>query len=521
VRGSLANLRKTYIKFDLHSYSGVIVKAYLKITINRVVAITGGGTNHADIFTVANDNWIDSALTWNNTPVRNNYLLTQNFPTKTSTAPDTSFLIDITNYVKSEYSGDKILSLCMVDTSNNGTDVRFWSSRVSTRMGPELVISSQAPTLLRYRDEIFTSNQLQSNIQYGAAGSTNLYLDFYSPTGDTATKRPLVIFIHGGGFKSGDKVSGFGSNVCTTMVKRGYVLASINYRLVSSTTTLQEHFEAMIKALQDAKAAVRFFRMNAAQYGIDTSQIFVTGSSAGSHTALHMAYLDESEVPSYVNLAGLGGLEGNSGNLGYSSRVTGVISNWGALGDFHWMKPGDVPVYCVHGLSDVTVPCDSSFADGPFHYCSLIINAYAQQLGIKTGITTFPNTGHTLDNDDTKQLLAIKNFSDWLYTCLRQYTGISPESAISNLPQTFQLEQNYPNPFNPVTMIGYQLHRESHISLKVYDILGNEIQTLTNGTQPAGRYSVPFNVAAVPSGIYFYVLDADGVLLTKKMIVMK
>jgi hypothetical protein len=141
-----------------------------------------------------------------------------------------------------------------------------------------------------------------------------------------------------------------------------------------------------------------------------------------------MAYLDDPEIPPYVNTASLGSLEGNSGSPGYSSSIQGVISNWGALADFRWMKAGDPPVYCVHGVADTAVPHDSSFADGPFKYGSTIIHANAKILGITSGLRLFENTGHTLDNSAAKQDRAIKDFSAWLYTVSSLNLGFPPST---------------------------------------------------------------------------------------------
>ncbi len=89
------------------------------------------------------------------------------------------------------------------------------------------------------------------------------------------------------------------------------------------------------------------------------------------------------------------------------------------------------------------------------------------------------------------------------------------------LPLSFSLEQNYPNPFNPSTSIKYQVSSISNVSLKVYDILGNEIATLVNEIQPAGIYEVNFNASSLPSGVYFYKLQASSFSETKKMLLMK
>lgn len=88
-------------------------------------------------------------------------------------------------------------------------------------------------------------------------------------------------------------------------------------------------------------------------------------------------------------------------------------------------------------------------------------------------------------------------------------------------PTQFSLEQNYPNPFNPVTSIQYVVGSQSYVSLKVYDVLGNEVATLVNEQKPAGTYEVEFNGTELPSGIYFYQLQAGSYIETKKMLLLK
>jgi hypothetical protein len=101
------------------------------------------------------------------------------------------------------------------------------------------------------------------------------------------------------------------------------------------------------------------------------------------------------------------------------------------------------------------------------------------------------------------------------------YIIVNVESANSNTPKDFILSQNYPNPFNPSTVISYLLPVTSNVALKVYDILGNEIGTLLNEEKPAGEYEVEFNASSLPSGIYFYQLQAGDYIQTKKMILIK
>jgi len=90
-------------------------------------------------------------------------------------------------------------------------------------------------------------------------------------------------------------------------------------------------------------------------------------------------------------------------------------------------------------------------------------------------------------------------------------------------PQTFSLSQNYPNPFNPSTIISYQLPKAGNVTLKVFDVLGNEIATLVDEYRNAGSYDVQFtmNNVQLSSGIYFYQLKAGEFVETKKMILLK
>jgi len=80
---------------------------------------------------------------------------------------------------------------------------------------------------------------------------------------------------------------------------------------------------------------------------------------------------------------------------------------------------------------------------------------------------------------------------------------------------------NYPNPFNPTTAIKYQIPELSFVTLKVYDVLGNEITTLVNEEKPAGLYEVEFNKNGLTSGVYFYQLKSESFVETKKMILLK
>ncbi|MEG8989768.1 T9SS type A sorting domain-containing protein [Ignavibacteria bacterium 4148-Me] len=88
-------------------------------------------------------------------------------------------------------------------------------------------------------------------------------------------------------------------------------------------------------------------------------------------------------------------------------------------------------------------------------------------------------------------------------------------------PKEYVLEQNYPNPFNPVTRIGYQIPEEGKVEIKVYDILGREIEVIDEGNKKRGYYEVEYNGGKLSSGIYIYSLIGKGIRINKKMMVMK
>lgn len=89
------------------------------------------------------------------------------------------------------------------------------------------------------------------------------------------------------------------------------------------------------------------------------------------------------------------------------------------------------------------------------------------------------------------------------------------------LPSEFQLAQNYPNPFNPGTSIEYTVSSRQYISLKVYDILGNEVASLVNEEKPSGTYQVRFNGTQLSSGVYIYKLETKDIINVKKMLMIK
>ena len=128
------------------------------------------------------------------------------------------------------------------------------------------------------------------------------------------------------------------------------------------------------------------------------------------------------------------------------------------------------------------------------------------------------NTLHSIHFVDQNTGWAVGDDATILHTTDGGVTFVEESDGV---PTEFSLEQNYPNPFNPATRIQYAVASKQYISLEIYDILGNEVAMLVNEQKPPGTYEVEFDGTNLPSGIYFYKIQAGNYVETKKMVLMK
>ena len=252
---------------------------------------------------------------------------------------------------------------------------------------------------LRYRDAVFSAATTTSDISYGSAadqaGTTvDLKLDMVTPTGDTNTSRPAIVWVHGGSFCCGDKTSGELLVEMATFAKEGYVNVSINYRLLPAGCSAsgggqQACVQEIIDAQHDAQAAVRFLRKNAATYKVDPNRIAIAGTSAGAITALDVGA--NSEDP------------GTSGNPGFSSKVGAAVALSGAKLVGNPQTTGDAPSLMFHGTADPLVPYQWA------------LNTYNEAIaaGLVSYLTTYPGEGHVPFNHYEQILLQTSNFLYW------------------------------------------------------------------------------------------------------------
>ncbi len=379
----------------------------------------------------------------------------------------------------------------------------------------------------RYDQEVFSNVNVTSNIVYGSnlgqgGGTTTLTMDIYQPDSDTAAIRPLIVWAHGGSFVGGTKADPDVVSLCQHFAKRGYVCASIEYRLgVAFPPSALGTTQAVLRAVQDMKAAVRYFRQDAATaniYKIDSEFIVAGGSSAGAFTAMHLAYLNEvSEIPAGIDTTTLGNLEGNSGNPGYRSTVNAVVNLCGALGDKRYLQPGDIPLCSMHGNADATVPYATAIINflGIFPIMqvdgSYSINAYADSIGVTNQMYTFFGADHVPYLSSTTYMdTTVRFVSNFLYTRL----GCTPTDP-EPLPNTFNVNTSineiarsfnvYPNPSSGDFSISLSNSNDNIESIRIVDVTGRIIFSeklnskqfiVDNNLLKAGTYFVSIKIGS-------------------------
>ncbi|MEP7169968.1 MAG: T9SS type A sorting domain-containing protein [Bacteroidota bacterium] len=378
----------------------------------------------------------------------------------------------------------------------------------------------------RYWQELFPNVTIDGAVNYGSNTDVNgtlqtLRLDVYEPAGDTVQYRPLIVLAHGGSFIGGTKTDQDVVDLCTRFAKMGYVCASINYRLGLGFPIDSIHAgQAVIRAVQDMKAAVRFFRKNVTignTYKIHPDYIFAGGSSAGAFMGLHLAYMDSVDVPAYLNIASLGGIEGASGNPGYASNVLGVVNLCGALGDSAWMQPGDIAFVSMHGNVDQTVPYGSTtiyilgipllVIDG-----SASLHIRANNIGVNNPFHTWWGADHVpyLGTSAT-QIAYMDSTVDFVKAFLRPYFGL-PLNVNENHPENFATI--YPNPVSEQFTLQINTSKFSKQEVSLVDATGRTIDHFTM-TNPVQR----FDVSKFAKGIYAVRLTIDQKTVFKKLIV--
>ena len=297
-------------------------------------------------------------------------------------------------------------------------------------------IVSAAFAQQRYLDEIFTDVQVSTNKVFGVNYTyllgpnlpfiDSLRMDVYEPAGDVLTARPLVIYLHTGSFlpviqngnPTGIKTDSATVEMCKEFARRGYVVASIDYRLGWNPLSTDQDvrtgslLQAVYRAIQDAKTCVRYFKMNATTQGntykIDTGKIVLGGQGTGGYVVLAYATLHDpaqillekfiaqtsntlyywSQFGPYVDQSVWGDYDGLGGDPtknysnwpGYSNKIRMIFNMGGALGDSSWLEAGDVPMVAFHVPDDPYAPYSFGNVIVPFYNYFVVAVAGSREI---------------------------------------------------------------------------------------------------------------------------------------------
>lgn len=375
---------------------------------------------------------------------------------------------------------------------------------------PFLVRSQSDCGTGRYTDPAFADSvTVSSGLLFGNNIGVNgqpqdLYLDVYAPAGDTATDRAVVIVAFGGSFVAGTRQDV--ADLCELFARRGFVAVAPDYRVgfffPSEATTTR----AVLRSMHDIKACVRFLRksvdVDGDPFGIDPDRIMVGGVSAGAIGSIHATYLDQSsEIPPvlYGDTASIGGIEGNSGNPGYSSAVLACYSFSGAIGDSAWIQPGDEPLVSVHEVGDGVVPYYTQMVSvlgiptGLTASGSHDIHVRCENTGVTNCLLTYPGNGHVgyLTSDPVVSFDYVADFVAAMACntpagCVSSTTSVAEAESVPTL-------RAYPNPTARTVVI------ESATAQQAYLLAsdGRVVRTLRLVPGPN-----PIDLGSVAHGIY-------------------
>ncbi len=277
----------------------------------------------------------------------------------------------------------------------------------------------------RYVHDIFTSVVKRSNVEYDSNRTVNIlygqipgmqpiitqkyYCDVYMPAADGNTKRPTIIVAGTGSYlptiinnqTTGSKDDSSIVELCTRFAKKGYTAVAMNYRqgwnpqtTVQATAT-EQLIQATYRAIQDMRNCVRFMRLNADTFGVDTSKFIVGGQGTGGYVVYGMATVDRrAEIESnlkflrgdatpMVNMDTLGDWNGSggisyfnyAGEAGVSGDIDMMFNYGGAMGDLAWLEAGGIPMVSLHAITDPFAPFGTGNVVVPTTGVTVIPNA--------------------------------------------------------------------------------------------------------------------------------------------------
>lgn len=383
----------------------------------------------------------------------------------------------------------------------------------------------------RYLDNVFPSVK-KTTVNYAptlnhTGQPFNLSMDVYEPEGDNLSARPVVILAHGGSFLFGDK--SMMQPWCELLAKKGYVAVSIQYRLfpfiILGIPDSTDIFDTAIKATGDMKAAVRYFREDAATANLfraDASNIFIGGYSAGAVAAMHTAYLDaDDQVPAFLqsSITDNGGLEGISGtasNKTYPSGSKAVVNMSGGLYRSFWVDGSESPLVSIHGTADATVPYTYGLAANiAYLEGSSLVHVQAASEGLWNNLLTVPGAGHTDLYEQAQWKPYIDTF--WVNTTTL-LESLACATVDAKEPSSVDLEawSLFPNPASEKGFSVQLPENMGTVDLRVVDLWGKVVY---QKPQIMGQQWI--QTSHLPKGIYVVQILHPGKRFEIKQLVIQ
>ncbi len=338
-----------------------------------------------------------------------------------------------------------------------------------------------------------------------------LRMDVYAPANDTLQARPVVVVAFGGSFVTGNR--GDVAPLCSQLARMGYVAVAPDYRVGFFFPNTSTTMHAVQRCVHDLKGCIRYLRKTVAEdgnpYHIDPDRIIVAGVSAGAIGALHLTYMNEpSELPAplVADSAALGGMEGTSGPLGYSSVPMACVSLSGALMDTTWVHPGDQPYAGIHETGDGIVPCYTEQAYALGFPTGIVVSGdhdislRMDHIALPHCYLEYPGTGHVgyLDYDPVNSLNFVYHFLASV-VCNQAPDCSGATTALGETDVPANTVVLYPVPARDIVRIDL---REA-AQIQIWDGQGRSVRRLG---LPAGTAAL--DVSSLPNGLYL--LQATG-----------
>lgn len=389
-----------------------------------------------------------------------------------------------------------------------------------------LLMSVNLQAQIRYLDDLFESEKLDTSIVYAEVNALKfpylsedktevkeLLMDVYQPKGDIKRNRPCILIVHGGAFMIGHRTERNIVGIAEDMARKGYVTASIDYRIGFNSVSGESATRALYRSIQDTKSAIRYLKANHKTFGIDTSLVFTFGTSAGSIAAMHAAYLEEDECYKFpAMIKDLGCLSCSGNTLKPKGEPCAIANLWGAIVDTSIINKGkNIPIISFHGMEDKVVSPDSI---NPFKLSFLpalvgtnLITPRLKNLRINTEYYKF-NSGHapwgafrTTPVYDT----IIDKTTLFFYNYLQQNSSnLIDEYTYKSVKSDFQV---YPNPtteFIHIDLMNYNID----FNIQIINSLGDVVLDV-DVSNTENKETMIFNIKHLPKGYYYLSINDE------------